>query len=77
MFSIIIGWIANISFGYGVYSLGKKKIIGFYTCVIGNILYGIQAFIMSNSPLVWLSISLTILNIKGIIEWRKDEKKNN
>ena len=76
MIILILGWIANILFIHGVYSLGKKKIIGFYSCSVANTLYIIQAFIMNNNPLIWLSIGLIILNIKGIIEWRKDEKKN-
>ena len=77
MTSLILGWIGNILFIHGVYSLGKKKIIGFYSCAVANTLYLIQAVIMSNNPLMWLSVGLAILNIKGIIEWRKDEKKNN
>lgn len=77
MYTLILGWIGNILFIHGVYNLGKKNISGFYTNGIGNGLYLIQAFILNNNPLIWLSIGLIILNIKGIIEWRKDEKKNN
>lgn len=77
MLESILGWIGNILFIYGVYALGKKRIIGFYANTFANLLYFAQAIIMNNNPLIWLSIGLGYLNVKGIIEWRKDEKKIN
>lgn len=67
----ILGWVANVFFLYGVYALGCKKSIGFYSNSLGNVLYAVQAVMLLNSALFWLSIGLTILNIKGIIQWRK------
>lgn len=68
----ILGWIANILFFGGVYALGKKNIIGFYCNGIANILYIWQSIMMNNIALLGLSIGLVILNIKGILEWRKN-----
>jgi len=67
----LCGWTGNIFFAYGVYALGNKKIIGFYCNSIANLMYVFQSIIMDNRSLFWLSIILIILNIKGIIEWRK------
>lgn len=70
-----LGWIGNIFFIWGVYALGKKNILGFYSNSIANALYLWQAIIMQNSPLLYLSLGLFILNIKGILEWRKHGKR--
>lgn len=72
MITLILGWVGNCLFLSGVYALGKKRIVGFYLNCIANILYLMQAIIMNNSPLLWLSLGLAILNVKGIIEWRKN-----
>lgn len=70
-----IGWIGNVFFLWGVYALGKKNILGFYANSIGNALYLWQAVIMNNPALMWLSIGLVMLNIKGVLEWRKNGKE--
>ena len=67
----LLGWLGNLFFIYGVYKLGKKAVIGFYANSLANLLYAGQSIIMSNSPLLWLSIGLLILNIKGIYEWSR------
>jgi len=67
----IIGWIGNVFFIFGVYALGEKQIIGFYANSIANLLYIWQSILMNNSSLLWLSIGLIILNIKGIYQWSK------
>lgn len=67
----MIGWIGNIFFVYGVYVLGKKKISGFYANAIGNLAYVIVGIMKSTSSLACLSVLLIILNIMGILEWRK------
>ena len=74
MNTLMLGWLANILFIYGVYALGKKNIIGFYANTLGNILYFIQAIILNNTPLWWLCTILALLNIQAIIKWRKNEK---
>lgn len=71
-----LGWFGNMFFIWGVYALGKKNIYGFFANSIGNLLYLWQAWIIGNSALCFLSIGLIYLNIKGILEWRKNEKKN-
>lgn len=70
----LIGWIGNIGFIFGVYLLGKKQIIGWYCNLLGNMMYLWQAVLMNNSALIWLSIGLAILNLKGIRAWK--EKKD-
>lgn len=68
-----IGWVANVFCIYGVYAIGNKNIVGFYSTIIANILYVTQSYLMNNSALLWLSLVLIILNIKGIINWRKKD----
>lgn len=70
----ILGWIANVCFIYGVYTIGIKNIKGFYFNAVGNFLYVLQALNMNNGSLFWLSIGLIVLNIKGIYEWRKEDE---
>lgn len=74
MLNEILGWGANIFFIYGVYALGKKNIKGFYLNCIANLLYVVQSYLMDNSALLWLSLGLIILNIKGIINWSKENE---
>ena len=66
-----LGWIGNVFFILGVYMLGDKNIKGFYLNTIANMLYVYQSILMNNQALLWLSIGLAILNIKGIYQWRK------
>ncbi len=68
-----IGWIANIFFIYGVYALGMKKVHGFYYNSIANLFYIVQGILLGVPSLAILSLALIGLNIKGIIEWRKND----
>lgn len=67
----LIGWIANIFFVIGVLLIAKKKIHGFWVNCIGNLGYAIQGYLLDTWSLFWLSLLLIIINIYGIIEWRK------
>jgi len=71
----IIAWIANLLFIYGVWVLGNKNVKGFYAVSIANLLYTWQSFLMQNSALCFLSISLLIINIIGIYKWQFKSKK--
>ena len=71
----ILGWISNIFFIYGVWALGKKKVLGFYSNTIANALYLWQSILMHNPSLAWLSIGLIFLNLYGIYQWNKDKQK--
>lgn len=68
-FNDVLGWIGNILFIYGVYAIGIQQIDGFYSNILANICYIVQAKRMKNNSLFWLSILLVILNLKGIYEW--------
>lgn len=72
-----LGWVANVFFILGVYILGNKNVNGFYLNAIANFLYIIQAIYMHNTALLWLSIGLIFLNLKGVYEWRKHDKMGN
>jgi len=71
MIEQILGWIGNICFFYGVYTLAKKNISGFYINSFANLLYTIQSILMQNWALLFCSIGLLTLNIYGIVNWRK------
>jgi len=70
-----IGWISNIFFVYGVWAVAKKKTVGFYCNLVGNVLYAIVAIMVNTPSLLWLSILLAGINIYGIYNWSKDAKK--
>lgn len=70
--SNLIGWIGNFFFIHGVYELGNKKVIGFYTNIIGNILYVIFGILVGKSSIIVLSMFLIWLNIRGVLKWRKN-----
>lgn len=74
MFASILGWLGNIGFIYGIYAVGKKQVIGFYSCVLGNILYICNAHLTNNNPLYWVSFLLMVLNIKAIWEWTSKKR---
>lgn len=67
----ILGWIGNLLFFYGVYSLAKKNILGFYSNALANISYAIQSIMMHNWALLFCSIGLLIINLYGIYKWQK------
>ena len=66
-----IGWIGNIFFVYGVWAIGEKKISGFYVNYIGNFTYLIQGAFLGMYSLIMLSTILMLLNVVGIVKWRK------
>lgn len=70
-FSDLIGWFGNVFFVHGVYEIGNKKKIGFYTNIVGNIAYVIQGLIVGTPSLVILSFCLIGLNIRGIKKWKR------
>jgi hypothetical protein len=71
----MLGWVGNIFFISGVYALGRKWVYGFHANTIGNLLYLIQAILMKNWSLFWLSYGLMVLNMIGIQNWKGVNKK--
>lgn len=72
----IIGWIGNLFFVVGAILLTKKKRLGFYSNLIGNLTYIYFAILISKDSLLILSLFLVIVNIWGIYNWRTKKKKN-
>ena len=67
----LLGWTGNMGFLLGAVLLAQKRISGFYSQIIANFLYLIQASMMNNLSLFWLSLILIIINTYGIIKWSK------
>lgn len=68
----LIGWIGNLFFVYGVWAIGERKVSGFYVNYIGNLAYLIQGAFLTLYSLIVLSSILMLLNVVGIVKWRKD-----
>ena len=71
----IIGWIGNAGFIVGSYLIAKKRIEGFYAFGLGNALYIILGIILNTSSVWAISIYLLVMNLYGIIHWRKNNEK--
>ena len=71
----ILGWIGNIGFISGSFLIARKRVEGFYTFALGNLLYIILGVLLRMTSLWAISCYLLIMNIYGIINWRKYEKK--
>jgi len=69
----LIGWGGTAFFIYGVWAIGDKKISGFYFNFLGNMAYLVQGFLVDLYSLVFLSFLLMLLNIRGVIQWRKND----
>lgn len=67
----ILGWLGNIGFLLGAYLIAQKNIHGFTMQIVANLLYLIQASMMCNLSLFWLSLTLILINLYGIIKWAK------
>jgi len=68
----MLGWIGNAGFIIGSYLIAKRKIVGFYFFSVANSLYIIIGF-MSKIPSLWaISCYLVIMNVYGIITWKKN-----
>jgi len=76
MIEQILGWIGTLLFFYGVWALAVKKISGFYSNALANILYAIQGILMNNYPLIVCSIGLLFINLYGINNWRIKHVEN-
>jgi|WetSurMetagenome_2_1015567.scaffolds.fasta_scaffold508031_2 hypothetical protein len=74
MIEQILGWGGNILFGVGGYQIANKKMSGFISQGLANILYVIQAIMLHNVSLMWLSIGLGLFNVYGIYMWKKEAK---
>jgi|WetSurMetagenome_2_1015567.scaffolds.fasta_scaffold414469_2 hypothetical protein len=73
MASIIFSIIAIISY----YLIGKKNIKGFYGWFISNTGMLLLAILNKDFGQMILWVVYNILNIKAIIEWRKNDEKSN
>lgn len=73
----LIGWIGNIGFIIGMLLIARKRSEGFYLACIGNVSYLVVGILLKLSSAIILSAVLGILNIYGIIRWRKDERDQN
>jgi len=58
----ILGWIGNV---------------GFYWQIEGNTFYLVQGILLGMSSLILCSAILIVINIFGIINWRKIQRRNN
>jgi len=67
----IFGWIGNIGFIVGAIALAKKTRCGFYWQILGNVMYVAQGFILGISSITTISLILIVINVCGILNWRK------
>jgi len=70
-----VGWIGNIFFVLGGILLARKKVSGFLSNGVGNICYIAQGIIVGTYSLWVLSIILTSINLYGVYNWRKNERR--
>lgn len=73
----LVGWIGNVGFIVGAIALSKKSIVGFHWQILGNAMYLIQAIVLGISSLIILSILLIMINIGGIINWKRNAHVSN
>lgn len=66
-----LGWTGNLLYLLGVWLLANKRVSGFVSSFFANILYFIMGLLLSISSIWMLSIGLGILNIIGIVKWRR------
>lgn len=71
----LIGWIGNLFFVLGAILLAKKKILGFYSNALANLIYIYFAILIAKDSLIFLSIFLILVNAWGIYNWRKTKKQ--
>jgi len=69
----IIGWIGNLGFIVGCALLAKGSIKGWYLNFFGNLCYVAQGIMKTTPSLTALSLYLMVINIVGIISWKKKE----
>lgn len=68
----IYGWIGNIGFLVGALLLAYKKPIGcMWWNIMGNGFYVLTAYLTNTPSLFWLSIILAMINVAGIINWKR------
>lgn len=66
-----MSWIATVLSLTGNFLVNKKRIEGFYIWTLSNILWVIIAFKTSNMAQMVLFVCYSILNIHGIISWKR------
>ncbi|MFH0832083.1 MAG: nicotinamide mononucleotide transporter [archaeon] len=70
-----IGWISNIFFIAGAFSIARKNRFGFYVNGLGNMGYIIQGVMLKITSLWAISFILVCLNVYGLFCWKKPKKK--
>lgn len=74
----ILGWLGNAAFLSGAIILARGNAIWAQILnIFGNALYIFFALLVRTPSLVALSIILIIINIIGIMQWRKQHAKKN
>lgn len=76
LFLEIIGWVGNICFFLGAILTAKKNKWLFLWQILGNVFYALQAGLMHNFSLLFLSIVLIGINIWGWYNWIPKRAKN-
>lgn len=67
----LLGWIACAFTCIALYFLGKKDTLGWYYNIIGSALWLTYALMSGQWSLAVVNIIIAILNMKGVIAWRK------
>ena len=68
-----LGWIANIGFIFGSFLIAREKVSGFYWFGLANLIYIFMGILLKTSSLSAISVYLLIMNVYGIIHWRKNK----
>ena len=69
-----IGWLGNLFFIAGAMLLTHKNVKGWYCNGLGNICYIIQGVLAGLNSLWAISGFLLVINLYGIVKWRKGRK---
>lgn len=71
-----LDWIGMIITLIAVYLLGNKNRNGFIVFAVANVLWmGIGYFLMSSLGILFGNIFFLVTNIRGFINWKKEQGK--
>lgn len=81
IFFHILGWISTLLVISGRFLIAYKKRSGFVCVVVGGIGIGVQAYMIDNWSIVFLSLVLGIVDTFGWFYWgrhahKKEEEKD-
>lgn len=73
--NFILSWCGCLLLLFGLKLIGDKKKVGFYVALIAEAMWIVWGALTGSYALVVMSVAITLMYMRAILEWGKAEAK--